>query len=50
MELISTRKIDELGRIVLPLEFRRALGIKEGQPVDIRLEEGRLVLTAAPAE
>lgn len=29
------RKIDNLGRIVLPIELRRTLGIEEGTPVEI---------------
>ena len=29
------RKIDELGRVVLPKEFRRSLGISNGDDVEI---------------
>ena len=29
------RRIDELGRIVVPKEIRRSLGIKEGDPLEI---------------
>lgn len=32
---IYTRRIDELGRIVLPREMRAALGMSEKTPVDI---------------
>lgn len=31
------RKIDPLGRIVLPSEFRKELGLKEGQEVEMFL-------------
>ena len=31
------RKIDPLGRIVLPSEFRKELGIKEGEEVEMFL-------------
>ena len=31
------RKIDPLGRIVLPSEFRKELGIKEGKEVEMFL-------------
>jgi len=30
------RRVDELGRIVLPVEFRKEIGIKEGE--DLRIE------------
>ena len=29
------RRIDDLGRIVIPKEIRRSLGIKEGDPLEI---------------
>ncbi len=38
------RKIDELGRIVLPIELRRVLGIGEKDPVEIYVEEDRIIL------
>ena len=31
------RKIDDLGRIVIPAEMRRVLGIKEGDQLEISL-------------
>mgnify|MGYP003299815809 CR=1 FL=1 len=34
-----TRKIDELGRVVLPIEFRKQLGLKHKDPVNIYLLE-----------
>lgn len=37
------RKIDELGRIVLPIEMRRTLGIGEKDPVEI-FTEGESIL------
>ncbi len=33
------RKVDELGRVVLPVEMRRALGIGAGDEVDISLDD-----------
>ena len=33
------RKIDELGRIVLPKEIRRNLGIKDGESLEIFVDE-----------
>lgn len=39
------RRIDELGRIVLPKEIRRNFGIDERDPVEIYVEEDKIVLT-----
>ena len=41
---LCTRKVDELGRIVLPLEARTALGIKEKQSFDIYIDEDSILL------
>ena len=38
------RKIDELGRIVLPIETRKRLGIGPKDPVEIFVEKDRVVL------
>lgn len=38
------RKVDELGRIVLPVELRRTQGIAEGDALEIYVEENRIVL------
>lgn len=32
------RKIDDLGRVVIPAEMRRVLGVKEGDQLEISLE------------
>jgi AbrB family looped-hinge helix DNA binding protein len=32
------RKIDDLGRVVIPAEFRRVLGVEEGDELEISLE------------
>ena len=39
-----TRQVDELGRFVLPIEIRRALGIKEKDALEIFTDEGRVIL------
>lgn len=47
MKLKSTgviRRIDELGRIVIPKEIRRHLGIREGENLEIFIEEDKIVL------
>jgi transcriptional pleiotropic regulator of transition state genes len=38
------RKIDELGRIVLPSELRRVFGIREGEELEISVEGERVIL------
>ena len=38
------RKIDELGRVVLPIELRRNLEIAEKDPVEIFVDEDMIVL------
>ena len=34
------RRIDDLGRVVIPKEIRRSCHIREGDPLEIFLEEG----------
>ena len=38
------RRIDELGRIVIPKEIRRSLHIHEGDPIEIFTDEDGVVL------
>ena len=38
------RHVDELGRVVLPIELRRALEIEEKDLLEISVEEDRIVL------
>jgi AbrB family transcriptional regulator, transcriptional pleiotropic regulator of transition state genes len=38
------RKIDELGRIVLPSEIRRVFGIREGDELDISVDGEQVIL------
>jgi len=38
------RKIDELGRLVLPIEIRKQLEIKERDSVEIFVEGGKIIL------
>jgi transcriptional pleiotropic regulator of transition state genes len=39
-----TRKVDELGRIVLPKELRKTLGIAEKDPIEIFVEDEKIIL------
>ena len=38
------RKIDELGRVVLPIETRKSLDIAAGDGVEIFVEKDRIIL------
>lgn len=39
-----TRKVDELGRIVLPMELRRSLNIKEDDPLEVWVDGDSIIL------
>lgn len=39
------RRIDDLGRVVIPKEIRRTFGIKEGDALEISTIEGGIVLS-----
>ena len=48
MKIITTRKVDELGRVVLPIELRKSIDIQSGDEVDICIDEnGNIVLQKA---
>ncbi len=38
------RRLDELGRITLPIELRRTLDVSERDPLEIFVDEGKIVL------
>ena len=40
--------IDAAGRIIVPKPLRQALGLKAGQPLEIRAGDGRLEIEIAP--
>lgn len=43
------RKIDKLGRVVIPKEIRDTMGVSEGSPVEIiQTDEGMFVKKAQP--
>lgn len=45
--MISTgivRRVDDLGRVVIPKEVRRAMKIKDGDPLEIFRDKDKLVL------
>ena len=40
----TTRRIDQLGRVVIPVALRRSLAIREGDLLEIAVANGQLVL------
>lgn len=38
------RKVDDLGRIVIPMELRRTLGIEERDPLEIFVDGSQIIL------
>lgn len=46
-EIGITRKVDNLGRIVLPKEYRTILQIKEGSILNIKIEDNVLLINKA---
>ena len=40
----TIRKIDEIGRIVIPNEIRNKLGIREKDPLEIYVEKDSIIL------
>lgn len=39
------KKIDNLGRVVVPKGFRLMLGLKPGDPLDVEVEDGKLLIS-----
>lgn len=39
------KKIDNLGRVVIPKEIRAALNIKSGDELNIELKSGKIIIT-----
>ena len=44
VEMETTKKLTAGGRVVIPVKFRRTLGLKTGDEVIFRLENGRVLL------
>lgn len=39
------RRVDDLGRVVIPKEIRRSLGIREGEPLEIYVDSDNKSVT-----
>lgn len=44
------RKVDQLGRIVPPIELRRSLGVIIGDPMEIFVEDDQIILKKYEAD
>lgn len=44
MQKVDTKKIDDLGRIVIPRNVRKMLSIEDDEPMDILVEDGMVIL------
>jgi len=44
MRVVETRKVDSLGRIVLPIELRKEFDIGDRSVVDICVNDNQIVL------
>jgi AbrB family looped-hinge helix DNA binding protein len=40
--------IDQAGRLVIPRELRRAAGLEPGMALDLRIEDGAVIIEPAP--
>lgn len=41
----AVRRIDDLGRVVIPREFRQILNIKEGDPLNIQITDNEIIIS-----
>lgn len=44
MKRSVTRRLDDLGRIVIPSDFREELGMEPGEKIEIYTDGGRVIL------
>ncbi len=44
MEATITRKVDELGRVVLPAEYRNAIGVKKDATVSMTYANDSIII------
>lgn len=49
MKIKIIRKIDKLGRIVIPKDVRKTLNIELGDNVEISIDGGRIIIKKEPS-
>lgn len=47
VENTPVRKIDQLGRLMVPFDIRKKLGIEKLDPLKLKVEEGKLIIQKA---
>jgi len=50
MELLAVKKIDELGRILIPKEAREAKGWAKGTAISIYVDNDTIILDTRPQD
>lgn len=45
MEFEIIRKIDKLGRICVPMDFRKSLNLKDGDEFSLKCKNGKIILS-----
>ncbi len=50
MSFVATRKIDQLGRILIPIDIRRYYGMLPGEDVRIALKGEEVIISRAVTE
>jgi AbrB family looped-hinge helix DNA binding protein len=50
MQMGKTMTVGTKGQVVIPAEIRREIGLEPGQRVEVRVEEGRVVLRPIPRD
>ena len=44
---MKSARIDRLGRIVIPIDYRRKLGLKAGSEINISYDNEKVIITSA---
>jgi transcriptional pleiotropic regulator of transition state genes len=44
MRKFAVRRVDRLGRVVIPIYLRNAMGLGEGESLEMYTEDGKIVL------
>jgi AbrB family looped-hinge helix DNA binding protein len=50
VQVVKTMTIGGKGQVVIPAEIRRAIGLQAGQRVQVRCDDGEIVLRPVPTD
>ena len=48
MDRVLTGKVSEKGQVVIPIQIRKALGLKKGSKVSLELKNGEITIKKLP--